>query len=164
MGRQSRTEDLKTSFFFEIEKRKADFEKRIKMSSCARKETPKTLKSVDVNTQEAKSLLMEGGSDVFTSNRHTLHNNEAKSFRQNFNLMKFRTQDDAPFFHSSPSSSAYVSATIPVENEKSCERVSALMLRSNLQWIKHAAGLTAAGLLVFGGIKYLKSEKTRPIV
>merc|ERR1711915_46461 len=152
MGRQSRTEDLKTSFFFEIEKRKTDFEKRNKMSSCACKENPKTLKRVDVNSQEAKSLMMEGGSDVFTSNRHTLHNNE------------FRTQDDAPFFHSSQSSSAYVSATIPVENEKSCERVSALMLRSNLQWIKHAAGLTAAGLLVFGGIKYLKSEKTRPIV
>jgi len=107
--------------------------------------------------------MMEGGSDVFTSNRHTLHNNEANSFRENFNLMKFRTQDDAPFFNASQSSSAYVSATIPVEKD-GCERVSALMLRSNLQWIKHGAALTAAGLLVFGGIKYLKSERSRPEV
>jgi len=132
------------------------------MSSCACKEDSKN-QCDNVNTQEAKSLMMEGGSDVFTSNRHTLHNNEANSFRENFNLMKFRTQDDAPFFNASQSSSAYVSATIPVEKD-GCERVSALMLRSNLQWIKHGAALTAAGLLVFGGIKYLKSEKSRPEV
>merc|ERR1712156_792606 len=47
-----------------------------------------------VNTQckqELESLMFEGGSDVFTSNRHALHNNEAKTF----NLLTYRTQDDA---------------------------------------------------------------------
>ena len=64
--------------------------------------------------QDAESLMFEGGSDVFTSNRHTLHNNEAKSF----NFMKFRTEDDAPFFRPPASSSRnYVSATVPVERE-----------------------------------------------
>ena len=79
--------------------------------------------------QEAKSLMFEGGSDVFTSNRHQLHNNEAKIF----NLMTFRTQDDAPFFTSSHQQhQQYVSATIPVEKD-GCERVTSLMKRSNFQ-------------------------------
>ena len=72
--------------------------------------------------------MFEGGSDVFTSNRHTLHNNEARSF----NMMNFRTQDDAPFFRPSLQSPGHVSATVPVERE-GCERVTSLMLRSNTQ-------------------------------
>merc|ERR1712156_751059 len=53
------------------------------------------ISSSPVNTQckqELESLMFEGGSDVFTSNRHALHNNEAKTF----NLLTYRTQDDAP--------------------------------------------------------------------
>ena len=74
--------------------------------------------------------MFEGGSDVFTSNRHALHNNEAKSF----NMMTFRTQDDAPFFSPRPSQQAqYVSATVPVIEKEGCERVTTLMLRSNTQ-------------------------------
>jgi len=107
------------------------------------------------NSQEAKSLMFEGGSDVFTSNRHQLHNNEAKIF----NLMTFRTQDDAPFFTSSHQQhQQYVSATIPVERD-GCEKVTSLMKRSNFQWVKHAAGLTVAGLFVFNAIKYYKTGK-----
>merc|ERR1712156_706045 len=34
-----------------------------------------------------------------------------------------------------------------------------LMLRSNIQWAKHAAALTLAGVSVFGGIRYLKGRK-----
>eukprot|EP00091_Calanus_sinicus_P013698 TRINITY_DN30411_c0_g1_i1.p2 TRINITY_DN30411_c0_g1~~TRINITY_DN30411_c0_g1_i1.p2 ORF type:complete len:128 (+),score=21.94 TRINITY_DN30411_c0_g1_i1:70-453(+) len=45
------------------------------------------------NLQEVEELQYEGGSDHFTTNRHQLHNNEAKSF----NLMHFRSEDDAPF-------------------------------------------------------------------
>ena len=71
-------------------------------------------------------MTYEGGSDVFTSNRHALHNNEAKSF----NMMAFRTQDDAPFF--SPRPQAYVSATVPSGKDE-CQRVTNLMLRSNTQ-------------------------------
>lgn len=57
--------------------------------------------------------MFEGGSDVFTSNRHALHNNEAKSF----NFMRFRTEDDAPFFRPPSSAVNYISATVPVERE-----------------------------------------------
>ena len=105
---------------------------------------------------EAEMMTFEGGSDVFTSNRHTLHNNEAKSF----NFLKFRTEDDAPFFRPSApvSSGSYVSATIPVEKE-GCERVSALMLRSNFQWLRHALALTTAGFLVFNVIRWAKSDR-----
>ena len=104
-------------------------------------------------------MTFEGGSDVFSSNRHTLHNNEAKSF----NFLKFRTEDDAPFFRpTAPASSGdnYVSATIPVERE-GCERVSALMMRSNFQWLRHALALTTAGFLVFNVIRWAKSEGER---
>ena len=72
-------------------------------------------------------MMFEGGSDIFTSNRHALHNNEAKSF----NMMTFRTQDDAPFFTPRPQA-AYVSATVPSGREE-CHRVTSLMLRSNFQ-------------------------------
>ena len=75
--------------------------------------------------------MFEGGSDVFTSNRHTLHNNEAKTF----NMMTFWTQDDAPFFTPRPPTSQYVSATVPVERE-GCEKVTHLMLRSQIQVIQ----------------------------
>merc|ERR1711994_585732 len=110
-----------------------------------------------VNTQckqELESLMFEGGSDVFTSNRHALRNNEAKTF----NLLTYRTQDDAPFFSPRPAASPYTSATVPVERE-GCEKVTRLMLRSNIQWVKHAAALTLAGVSVFGGIHYLKGRK-----
>ena len=100
--------------------------------------------------------MFEGGSDVFTSNRHALHNNEAKSF----NMLKFRTEDDAPFFMPRPSNNNYVSGTVPVERE-GCERVSALMLRSNFQWMKHALALSTAGFLVFNIIKWAKSDNKR---
>ena len=102
-------------------------------------------------------MTFEGGSDVFSSNRHTLHNNEAKSF----NFLKFRTEDDAPFFRpTAPASSGdnYVSATIPVERE-GCERVSALMARSNFQWLRHALALGTAGFLVFNLIRWTKSDR-----
>ena len=69
---------------------------------------------------------------MFTSNRHTLHNNEARSF----NMMSFRTQDDAPFFSPRPAQSQYVSATVPVIEKEGCERVTTLMLRSNAQVFK----------------------------
>merc|ERR1712235_68423 len=78
------------------------------------------ISSGPVNTQckqELESLMFEGGSDVFTSNRHTLHNNE----------------DDAPFFSPRPAASPYTSATVPVERN-GCEKVTRLMLRSNIQW------------------------------
>merc|ERR1712214_207826 len=89
------------------------------------------ISSGPVNTQckqELESLMFEGGSDVFTSNRHALHNNEAKTF----NLLTYRTQDDAPFFSPRPAASPYTSATVPVERE-GCEKVTRLMLRSNIQ-------------------------------
>ena len=101
-------------------------------------------------------MAFEGGSDVFTSNRHALHNNEAKTF----NFLKYRTEDDAPFFRPTAPVSSYVSATVPVEKE-GCERVSTLMLRSNFQWMKHAVALTAAGFLVFNLIKWAKSDGER---
>merc|ERR1711874_110901 len=130
-------------------------------NSCGCKQSGKA--GADVNTsktQEAEAELMtfEGGSDVFTSNRHALHNNEAKSF----NFLKFRTEDDAPFFRPSApvSSGSYVSATIPVEKE-GCERVSALILRSNFQWLRHALALTTAGFLVFNVIRWAKSDGER---
>merc|ERR1712029_813282 len=92
----------------------------IKMSSaCGCKgesSSSSSMKCQSLNTQEAQSLMFEVGSDVFTSNRHTLHNNEARSF----NMMNFRTQ-----------------------------RVTSLMLRSNTQWVKHAAALMVGGILVF---------------
>merc|ERR1712012_1057718 len=96
----------------------------IKMSSacgCKGESSSSSMKCQSLNTQEAQSLMFEGGSDVFTSNRHTLHNNEARSF----NMMNFRTQDDAPFFRLSLQSPGYVSATVPVERE-GCERVTSL--------------------------------------
>merc|ERR1711910_46765 len=108
-------------------------------NSCGCKQSGKA--SADVNTTKtleagAKLMSFEGGSDVFTSNRHALHNNEAKSF----NFLKFRTEDDAPFFRPTASSGGnYVSATVPVERE-GCERVSTLMMRSNLQWARHPPG------------------------
>ena len=101
-------------------------------------------------------MAFEGGSDVFTSNRHALHNNEAKTF----NFLKYRTEDDAPFFRPTAPVSSYVSATVPVEKE-GCERVSTLMLRSNFQWMKHAVALTTAGFLVFNLIKWAKSDGER---
>lgn len=101
-------------------------------------------------------MMFEGGSDIFTSNRHALHNNEAKSF----NMMTFRTQDDAPFFTPRPQA-AYVSATVPSGREE-CHRVTSLMLRSNFQWVKHAAALTVAGAAVAGGINYVKTGKVIP--
>ena len=104
-------------------------------------------------------MTFEGGSDVFTSNRHALHNNEAKTF----NFLKFRTEDDAPFFRPSApvsSSVSYVSATVPVERE-GCERVSALMFRSNFQWMRQALALTTAGFLVFNLIRWAKSDGER---
>ena len=82
--------------------------------------------------QEIESMTYEGGSDVFTSNRHALHNNEAKSF----NMMAFRTQDDAPFFTPRPQARAYISATVPSGKDE-CQRVTNLMLRSNIQVISH---------------------------
>ena len=117
-------------------------------------------------------MTYEGGSDVFTSNRHALHNNEAKSF----NMMAFRTQDDAPFF--SPRPQAYISATVPSGKDE-CHRVTNLMLRSNTQvlsvlmtsviftvlssqWVKHAAALAFAGFAVAGGINYVKTGKVLP--
>ena len=113
------------------------------------------LLSITIIIQETEAELMtfEGGSDVFSSNRHALHNNEAKSF----NFLKFRTEDDAPFFRPSTPASSYVSATVPVERE-GCERVSALMLRSNFQWMRHALALTTAGFLVFNVIRWAKSD------
>ena len=112
--------------------------------------------SVTILIQERKAEFMagEGGSDVFTSNRHALHNNEAKSF----NFLKFRTEDDAPFFRPTASVGNYVSATVPVERE-GCERVSALMARSNFQWLRHALALGTSGFLVFNLIRWTKSDR-----
>merc|ERR1712242_161198 len=126
-------------------------------SSCGCKQSGRP-DLITTKTQETEAELMpsEGGSDVFSSNRHALHNNEAKSF----NFLKFRTEDDAPFFRPSTPASSYVSATVPVEKE-GCERVSTLMLRSNFQWMKHAVALTAAGFLVFNLIKWAKSDGER---
>jgi len=127
--------------------------------SCKVKDSSRLQQPATANVQEAKSLMFEGGSDVFTSNRHQLHNNEAKTF----NLMSFRTQDDAPFFTSSHQQhQQYVSATIPVERD-GCERVTSLMKRSNFQWVKHAAALTVAGLFVFNAINYYKTGKKSPL-
>ena len=42
-------------------------------------------------------MTYEGGSDVFTSNRHALHNNEAKTF----NMMTFK-RNSRPSARSSP--------------------------------------------------------------
>ena len=49
-----------------------------------------------------------------------------------FNLLTYRTQDDAPFFSPRPAASPYTSATVPVERD-GCEKVTRLMLRSNIQ-------------------------------
>jgi len=116
------------------------------------------------NVQEAKELKFEGGSDHFTTNRHQLHNNEAKSF----NLMNFRSEDDAPFIRpkiQENQARPYFSATIPANQGhggKECEKVTKLMLRSNTQWVGHFAALAVSGVLVFGGIYYYK-EKTRTL-
>jgi len=122
-------------------------------SSCA----PSALGDSPVNMQEIGSMTYEGGSDVFTSNRHALHNNEAKTF----NMMTFRTQDDAPFFTPRPQATPYVSATVSSGKEE-CHRVTNLMLRSNFQWVKHAAALALAGFTVAGGINYVKTGKVLP--
>merc|ERR1711994_166217 len=129
--------------------------------SCGCKESGQQHRGNTAKTQEAEAELMtfEGGSDVFTSNRHALHNNEAKSF----NFLKFRTEDDAPFFRpTGPASSGgnYVSATVPVERE-GCERVSALMMRSNFAWLRHALALGTAGFLVFNVNRWAKSDGER---
>merc|ERR1712154_423285 len=114
-----------------------------------------------LNDQDVGELKFEGGSDHFTTNRHQLHNNEAKSF----NLMHFRSEDDAPFIRPKiPQSQTrpYFSATIPAGEGyggQGCEKVTRLMLRSNRQWLIQCAALAASGLLVFGGIQYLKDSK-----
>ena len=113
--------------------------------------------------QEAEDLTCEGGSDHFTTNRHTLHNNEAKAF----NLMHFRSEDDAPFIRPKiPQSQQrpYFSATIPAGEGyggQGCEKVTKLMLRSNAQWVGQILALAAGGALVFGSISYLKESQRR---
>merc|ERR1719201_1746173 len=98
-------------------------------TSCGCKQSGKPGGAVNTTkTLEAEAEMMtyEGGSDVFSSNRHALHNNEAKTF----NMMTFRTQDDAPFFTPRPQATPYVSATVSSGKEE-CHRVTNLMLRSN---------------------------------
>ena len=131
---------------------RSKYEKMSSSCSCKNNNVSR-VQSSSANVQEAESLVFEGGSDMFTSNRHELHNNEAKTF----NMMTFRTQDDAPFF-TSPQQQQYMSATIPVQRD-GCERVTTLMKRSNFQWVKHAAALAGAGLLVFNAIHYYKTGK-----
>merc|ERR1712037_553526 len=123
--------------------------KRLRMTNSAcgcKSSAPSALGGSPVNMQEIESMTYEGGSDVFTSNRHALHNNEAKTF----NMMTFRTQ-----------ATPYVSATVSSGKEE-CHRVTNLMLRSNFQWVKHAAALAFAGFTVAGGINYVKTGKVLP--
>ena len=106
-----------------------------------------------------RDLKFEGGSDHFTTNRHQLHNNEAKSF----NIMHFRSEDDAPFIRPKlpeNQSRPYYSATVPAGGRQECEKVTKLMLRSNTQWLGHFAALALSGVLVFGGIHYFKERKS----
>merc|ERR1712106_466055 len=117
------------------------------------------------NIQEAEELKYEGGSDHFTTNRHQLHNNEAKSF----DLMNFRSEDDAPFIRPKiPQNQQrpYFSATIPAGEGyggQGCEKVTKLMLRSHMQWVGQFAALAVSGVLVFGGIHYLKENKKKNV-
>ena len=103
-------------------------------------------------------MRFEGGSDHFTTNRHQLHNNEAKTF----NMMHFRSEDDAPFIRPKIPERPYFSATIPAGEGyggEGCEKVTNLMKRTNIQWVGHFAALAASGIMVFGAIHYLKGGK-----
>eukprot|EP00092_Neocalanus_flemingeri_P077313 GFUD01095987.1.p1 GENE.GFUD01095987.1~~GFUD01095987.1.p1 ORF type:complete len:150 (-),score=52.01 GFUD01095987.1:38-433(-) len=116
-----------------------------------------------LNAKEVEDLRYEGGSDHFTTNRHELHNNEAKAF----NLMNFRSEDDAPFIRPKiPQSQQrpYFSATIPAGEGyggQGCEKVTKLMLRSHAGWVGQCVALAAAGVAVFGSIKYLKENQKK---
>ena len=79
--------------------------------------------------------------------------------------MHFRSEDDAPFIRPKiPQSQQrpYFSATIPAGQGyggQGCEKVTKLMLRSNMQWMGQCAVLAVSGVLVFGGIHYFKENK-----
>merc|ERR1712189_146518 len=98
-------------------------------SSCQRDFTEKSVHSEmasteqkPYNAQEVEDLRFEGGSDHFTTNRHQLHNNEAKTF----NMMHFRSEDDAPFIRPKIPERPYFSATIPAGEGyggQGCEKV-----------------------------------------
>lgn len=115
-----------------------------------------------LNAMEVSDLQGEGGSDVFTSNRHRILNNESE-FK-----IKFWSGDDSPVIrplhrpvevYSAPSK-----RTLDGFGGEGCEKVTSLKLRSNFQWARHAFGLAAGGALVFSGICYCKGVDPREII
>eukprot|EP00088_Acartia_fossae_P053859 TRINITY_DN6150_c0_g1_i3.p1 TRINITY_DN6150_c0_g1~~TRINITY_DN6150_c0_g1_i3.p1 ORF type:complete len:160 (+),score=34.14 TRINITY_DN6150_c0_g1_i3:185-664(+) len=115
-----------------------------------------------LNAEEMEDLRGEGGSDVFTSNRHRILNNEPE-FK-----MKFWSNDDAPVIRPLHRPvevySAQPTRALDGYGGQACEKVTALKLRNNLQWMKHACALAAGGALVFSGICYCKGVDPRGVI
>jgi len=118
--------------------------------------SPAATRNKPVNTKEADELVFEGGSDLFTSNRHQMPNNNTE----------FWSRDDSPVIRpafKAPKEVYQVQRTRRVQLDgyggEGCEKVTKLNLRTNLAWMKHSLILTAAGLAVFSGIVYLKKDK-----
>ncbi|XP_023348236.1 uncharacterized protein LOC111716955 [Eurytemora carolleeae] len=109
------------------------------------------------NELEAEDMKFEGGSDLFTTNRHTIHNSCAEY------KVKFWSSDDAPVIRPllNPRQ-VYSAPTVRVMDGyggEGCEKVTKLMLRSNNNWIKQSLVLAAGGLAVFAGIVEYKKRK-----
>lgn len=116
-----------------------------------------------LNKAEMESLHGEGGSDVFTSNRHRILNNETSDFK-----LKFWSNDDAPVIRPLHRPvEVYSAPRAPVLDGyggEGCEKVTSLKLRNNFAWMKQACGLAAAGAVVFAGICYCKGEDPRKMI
>merc|ERR1712198_367006 len=119
--------------------------------------------SKTLNIQEAEELRFEGGSDVFTSNRHQIHN----APRSTEYKINFWSGDDSPVIRPMiQPRQVYSSPRTPALDGfggEGCEKVTKLKLRTNLQWFKHSLALAAGGLIVFSGLLYLKKDQTTQI-
>jgi len=115
-----------------------------------------------LNKAEMDSLQGEGGSDVFTSDRHRILNNQTSEF----NKLKFWSNDDAPVIRPLHRPVEVYSAPRALDGYggEGCEKVTSLKLRNNLQWMKHACGLAAGGAVVFAGICYCKGVDPRGLL
>merc|ERR1711973_51853 len=116
-----------------------------------------------LNIKEAEELRFEGGSDIFTSNRHQIHNaRQSSDFKINF-----WSGDDSPVIRPMINPrQVYSAPRAPVLDGfggEGCEKVTKLKLRSNLQWFKHSVALAVSGAVVFSGLLYLKKDKPVPV-
>lgn len=119
--------------------------------------TKKSLFSNAPNEIELQSLHAEGGSDVFSSNRHVNFNQPSTEFKMNL-----WTKDDAPVIrpHVMP---AQENVNRLVFNHQldgyggdGCQRITRLSGRTNPQFFKHVALIMMGGTMVFGALLYLK--------